>query len=176
MSIETPAPPGRTPSEAGREVIRPEDRIFLCVVDSTAECHKAIYFSVRRCLRAGGKLALLYCMEPAEFQHWMSVEEKMREEAREEAEGFLQQYALRVQEWSGRTPILYVREGQPAEVIQELIGEEPRISILVLGAGTDRKGPGPLVSSIGGKMSGQFPIPITIVPGNLTEEQIDALT
>ena len=151
-------------------------RVFLCVVDSTKECRVAIYFAARRTLRADSQLALLYVMEPAEFHHWRTVEEKMREEAREEAEGFVQEYATLVQEWTGQMPILYIREGEPTEAIRELIEEEPRISILVLGAGTEKKGPGPLVSSIGGKMSGKFPIPITIVPGNLTEEQIDMLT
>ena len=152
------------------------DRIFLCVVDNTTECRNAIYFSARRTMRAGGSLGLLYILEPAEFQHWMSVEEKMRQEAREEAEDFLKQYSSQVQGWTGETPILYVREGKPAETILSLIEEEPRISILVLGAGTDKKGPGPLVSSIGGKMSGKFPIPITIVPGNLSQDQLDMLT
>ena len=152
------------------------DRIFLCVVDSTEECRNAIYFAACRTRRASGRLALLYVMEPAEFQHWMAVEEKMREEAREEAQSFLQEYAVLARSWTGEMPILYVREGKPAETIRALIEEEPRISILVLGAGTDSKGPGPLVSSIGGKMSGEFPIPITIVPGSLTEEQIDHLT
>lgn len=151
-------------------------RVFLCVVDSTKECRVAIYFAARRTLRADSQLALLYVMEPAEFHHWRTVEEKMREEAREEAEAFVQEYATLVQEWTGQMPILYIREGEPTETIRELIEEEPRISILVLGAGTEKKGPGPLVSSIGGKMSGKFPIPITIVPGNLTEEQIDMLT
>ena len=152
------------------------DRFFLCVVDNSEECRNAIYFAACRAGRTGGRLALLYIMEPAEFQHWMSVEEKMREEAREEAEDFLQQYASQVQEWTGEMPTLYVREGKPSETILALIEEEPRISILVLGAGTEKKGPGPLVSSIGGKMSGKFPIPITIVPGHLTFEQIDMLT
>jgi len=152
------------------------DRYFLCVVDSSEESRNAIYFAACRASRTGGRLALLFIMEPAEFQHWMSVEEKMREEAREEAEDFLQQYASQVQEWTGEMPTLYVREGKPSETILALIEEEPRISILVLGAGTEKKGPGPLVSSIGGKMSGKFPIPITIVPGHLTLEQIDMLT
>lgn len=152
------------------------DRLFLCVVDSTEECENAIYFAVRRTMRAAGRLALLYIMEPAEFQHWMSVEEKMREEAREEAENFLQRYATQVKEWTGEMPTLYVREGKPDETILNLIEEEARISILVLGAGTDKKGPGPLVSAIVGKMSGEFPIPITVVPGGLSQEQIDLLT
>ena len=152
------------------------NRIFLCVVDNTAECKNAVYFAARRAARTGGRLALLYIMPPAEFQHWMSVEEKMRDEAREEAEESLKLYSSQVQQWSNEVPSLYVREGKPADTILALINEEPRISILVLGAGIDKKGPGPLVSSIGGKMSGKFPIPITIVPGNLSREQLDLLT
>jgi hypothetical protein len=72
-------------------------------------------------------------------------------------------------------PILFVREGTPHQAIQNIIGEEPSIGVLVLGAGTGKHGPGPLVSQLAGKMSGKFPIPITVVPGNLTDEQIDAL-
>ncbi len=163
-------------SEAPPDPSQRSDRVFLCVVDNTEECLNAIYFAACRARRTAGRLALLYIMEPAEFQHWMAVEEKMREEARAEAEGFLQKHSSQVQEWTGELPSLYVREGKPAETIMALIEEEPRISILVLGAGTDKKGPGPLVSSIAGKMSGKFPIPITIVPGTLTPEQLDLLT
>ncbi|MAI49300.1 MAG: universal stress protein [Rhodospirillaceae bacterium] len=166
-TFEDPAPP---------DLSARSNRVFLCVVDNTEECVNAIYFAACRARRTGGRLALLYIMEPAEFQHWMSVEEKMREEARAEAEDFLHKHSSQVQEWTGEMPTLYVREGKPAETILGLIEEEPRISILVLGAGTDKKGPGPLVSSIGGKMSGKFPIPITIVPGTLTSKQLDMLT
>ena len=82
----------------------------------------------------------------------------MPEEAREEAEGFLQQYSSEVQEWTDEMPTLYLRE-EAVRTILALIEEEPRISILVLGAGIDKKGPGPLVSSIGGKMSGEVSHP-----------------
>ena len=152
------------------------DRIFLCVVDSTEEVQVAIRFASRRAWRTGGRVAMLYVMEPADFQHWMSVEEKMREERRAEAERVLQEHSSEVYDICGAMPSLYVREGSPADAILELIEEEPRIAILVLGAGTGKKGPGPLVSSIAGKLSGKFPIPITVVPGNLDPEQIDALT
>lgn len=153
-----------------------EERIFLCVVDATEEVRVALRFASRRAGRTGGRVALLYVIEPADFQHWMSVEEKMREERREEAERVLQQRASEVHDICGTMPALYVREGSPGDAIEALIEEEPRIAILVLGAGTGKKGPGPLVSSIAGKLSGKFPIPITVVPGNLNDEQIDALT
>ena len=152
------------------------DRIFLCVVDSSDEMRIALRFASRRANHTGGRVALLFVIEPADFQHWMSVEEKMREERREEAERVLQNLAAQVNDVAGFMPALYVREGSPDDEILKLIEEEPRISVLVLGAGTDKKGPGPLVTSLAGKMSGKFPIPITVVPGNLTEDQIDALT
>ena len=169
--------PTTTQTENGRDGEEPSvDRIFLCVIDSTDEVRVAIRFASRRAWRTGGRVAMLYVMEPADFQHWMSVEEKMREERRAEAERVLQERASEVHDICGTLPTLYVREGSPADAIQRLIEEEPRIAILVLGAGTGKKGPGPLVSSIAGKLSGKFPIPITVVPGNLNDDQIDALT
>lgn len=151
-------------------------RIFLCVIDASAEMRGALRFACRRAQKTGGRVALLYVMEPADMAHWMAVEEKWREERREEAERSLNTLAAEVNDLTGTMPVLYVREGKAGDEIVKLIKEEPRISILVLGAGADKKGPGPLVSSLAGKMSGKFPIPITVVPGTLTLEQIDALT
>jgi nucleotide-binding universal stress UspA family protein len=151
-------------------------RIFLVVVDATEEMSVALRFAARRAANTNGRVALLYVMEPADFQHWMVVEEKMREERREEAEHTLQELAADVNKLTGEMPVIYLREGKASDLIAELIKEEPEISILVLGAGTGKKGPGPLVSSLAGKLSGKFPIPITVVPGNLSLEQIDALT
>lgn len=172
---DTAAPP---PAESKTTRTEPQARarIFLCVVDASAEMRCALRFACRRARKSGGRVALLYVMEPADFQHWMAVEEKWRAERREEAERTLNALAAEVNELTGTLPILYVREGKPGDEIVKLIQEEPTISILVLGAGTGKRGPGPLVSSIAGKLSGKFPIPITVVPGNLTLEQIDALS
>ena len=164
------------PDAAVPEGVSKRERVFLCVVDSSEEVHVALRFAALRARRSGGRVALLYVIEPGDFQHWMSVAEKMREEGREEAEQVLQEHAAEVVAITGRTPIFYVREGEPRDAIVQLIGEEPAISILVLGAGTGKKGPGPLVSAIAGRLSGKFPIPITVVPGTLSHEQLDALT
>ena len=53
-----------------------------------------------------------------------------------------------------------------------LIKEDPDISILVLASGIGKEGPGPLVSMFSSTVQG---IPVTIVPGNFTAEQVDAL-
>ncbi|MEE8499927.1 MAG: universal stress protein, partial [Kiloniellales bacterium] len=70
-------------------------------------------------------------------------------------------------------PVLYVREGKVRDELFKLLDEEPRISVLVLGANTGSRGPGPLVSALTGKMIGKIRVPITVVPGNLGDEEID---
>jgi hypothetical protein len=73
-------------------------------------------------------------------------------------------------------PIVYIREGRRRDELMALIGEEPGISILVLAAGTGAEGPGPLISYLTGKPAARLRIPITIVPGGLTLDEIDALS
>jgi hypothetical protein len=69
-----------------------------------------------------------------------------------------------------------VREGVKADEITKLIEEDEDIGVLVLGASKDPSGPGPLVSTLaGGRLVGTFPVPITVVPGHLSIEEILAL-
>ena len=99
----------------------------------------------------------------------------MREEARSEGEQLLQKLAAQVNDLTGTLPILHVREGARGEALMTLIEEEPSISILVLGANVGPRGPGPLVSSLTGKLMGKLRVPVTIVPGNLNDETIDSI-
>ncbi len=163
-------------SEAADETPAPadtSDRVFLVVVDETEEMKVALRFACLRARRTGGRVALLYVIEPAEFQHWMAVGDLMREEARSEGEQLLQRLAAQVNELVGTIPVLYVREGKVRDELFNLLDEEPRISVLVLGANTGSRGPGPLVSALTGKMIGKLRVPITVVPGNLSDEEID---
>ncbi|MEE8559909.1 MAG: universal stress protein [Alphaproteobacteria bacterium] len=152
------------------------ERVFLAVVDQSEELRVALRFASLRAKNTGGRVALLYVIEPADFQHWMAVEDLMHDERRQEAEEVLRKFSAQVQEWSGKTPVLYVREGKMREELLKLIDEDQGISILVLAAATGTAGPGPLVSSLAGKMSERLRVPLTVVPGNLTDEQIESLT
>jgi nucleotide-binding universal stress UspA family protein len=151
-------------------------RVFLVVVDNTAEMRVALRFACRRARHTGGRVALLHVVEPTEFRHFMGVGELMREEARTEAEILLQKHAAIVQELSGNVPIAYLREGNRRDELLKLIGEEPSISILVLGAATEAGGPGPLISALTGKFLSRLSVPLTIVPGNLADEAVDAIS
>lgn len=152
------------------------NRVFLVVVDDSEEMPVALRFACRRAQHTGGRVALLYVVEPADFQHWMAVGDLMREEARSEGEQLLQRLAAQVNELTGSLPVLYVREGGRREELMKLIEEEPGISILVLAASTEQRGPGPLVTALTGKFMGKLRIPVTIVPGNLSDEDIDAVS
>jgi len=88
----------------------------------------------------------------------------------------LKELADEVQQQSEILPELVVREGPIRDVVIKLIDEDHAVRILVLGAGSGSDGPGPLVSQMAGKMSGAMRVPVTVVPGNLSDDQLDLLT
>jgi nucleotide-binding universal stress UspA family protein len=149
-------------------------RKFLCVVDDTPESEVAIAYAARRAKSTGGALTLVYIIEPGDFQHWIGVEEIMREEARANAEAAIHAFSAKVRENVGIEPEGVVREGDPIEQIHALIEEDQDIAVLVLAAGAGKEGPGPLVSAVAGK-SAAFPIPVTVVPMNLSVEDIESM-
>jgi len=151
-------------------------RVFLVVVDESKELQTALHYAARRAAHTGGRLALLYVIEPSELQHWISIENLAREERREEAEQLMQRLCEQIAPITGTIPIVYIREGHRRDQLLALIAEEPSISILVLAAGTGPEGPGPLVTYLTGKPVARLRIPITIVPGGLTLEQLDAVS
>ncbi len=152
-------------------------RKFLVVVDEFPEAETALAYAARRANRTNGALALLFVIEPADFQHWLGVQDAYREEAQAKAKAVFRLYTRKLKIWGFEDIEIeeIVREGDKAEEIRELIEEDPDIGILVLGASVDPSGPGPLVSSLAGGNAGSFSVPITVVPGCLTLEEVEAL-
>jgi nucleotide-binding universal stress UspA family protein len=149
-------------------------RKFLAVIDGTPECERAVHYAGRRAKNSNGGLVLLYVIPDGDFQQWLGVEQIMRAEAQEEAEASMAKTAQKVRETVGIEPEVVIREGAAAEQIHGLIEEDRDIAILVLAAGSTKEGPGPLVSSIAGR-GAAFPIPVTVLPDTLSDEEIDAL-
>jgi nucleotide-binding universal stress UspA family protein len=153
-------------------------RKFLVVVDETPECESALAFAASRAQRTAGQLALLYVIEPGvEFQ-WLGVEDVAREEGHNKAKAVFRLFGrkLKAMGFEDLVPEEIVREGMKGEEITKLIEEDEDIGVLVLGAPKDPSGPGPLVTNLaGGRLAGTFLVPITVVPGHLTTEEILAL-
>ncbi|WP_197916998.1 universal stress protein [Thiosulfatihalobacter marinus] len=150
-------------------------RKFLVVLDDSRECLNAMRFAAMRAANTGGGVKILSVIPPEEFNHWIGVGDIMREETRERIEVHFEVFAKWMRDRQNVDPELVIREGEAVSEILAEIREDPTIGVLVLGAGTDRKGPGPLVSQLS-RNSGSLPVPITIVPGDLSKEQLEAVT
>ena len=149
---------------------------FLVIIDDTSECDRAVYYASRRAARVGVSVVMLRVIENRDHgQQWLGVADIMRAEAHEEANAMLATFAARSNGIAGITPQCVIREGEVAEEILKLIEEDEDISVLVLAAGIGTEGPGPLVSSLG-TTAGAFPIPVAIVPGHLSDEELDSMT
>ncbi|GGF94597.1 universal stress protein A [Rhizobium wenxiniae] len=149
-------------------------RKFMAVIDGTPECEKAVHYAGRRAKNTNGGLVLLYVIPEGDFQQWLGVEQIMRAEAMEEAEAVMAKAAHRVREAIGIDPEIVIREGSAPEQINGLVEEDRDIAILVLAAGSAKEGPGPLVSAVAGR-GAAFPIPVTVLPDTLSDEEIDSL-
>lgn len=152
-------------------------RRLLVVIDDTPECSRAVRFAARRAEHTDGGLMMLAIIPPPDTQtEWRGVESLMRAEAIADAEKALERAVDEVRSLAPHvTPGWKIREGAIAAEILNLIEEDEDIAVLVLAAGTGTEGPGPLVSGLAARASGTFPVPITIVPGDLSDEEIDAL-
>ena len=108
-------------------------------------------------------------------QQWLGVADIMRAEAQEEANAILDRHSKRVSKITGVMPERVIREGEKAEQMLALIEEDEDIALLILAASTGNEGPGPMVANLI-KNAGTFPIPAAIVPGHLSDEDLDSLT
>ena len=148
----------------------------LVIVDDTAEWDRAVYYASRWAIRVGGGVVMLRIIETEDQnQQWLGVADIMRAEAQEDADAALDRAAGRANGIAAITPERVIREGEPIEQIADVIDQDADIAMLVLAANPGPEGPGPLVTMMA-KIAGSFPIPVVVVPGDLSDEEIDALS
>ncbi len=150
-------------------------RKFLVVLDDTRECLNAMRFAAYRAAHTGGGVQILSVIPPEEFKYWTGVADLMRSEARERIEAHFEVFAKWMRTRHQVEPVLVIREGEEVSEILSQIREDPEIGVLVLGAGTEKSGPGKLVTALS-RASGTLPIPITIVPGEMSKERLEEIT
>lgn len=153
-------------------------RKFLVVADDTAEFVVSLKYACRRARSTGGHVAILRVIEPAVFEHWSGVRDEIERQQREEAEAELQQWGELVQAETGYPPEFLIENADSTRAgLKRVLTEDDDIKILVLAAAAGRGGPGALVAAIGkdGVRWGGRKVPVTIVPGDLTDEEIAEL-
>jgi nucleotide-binding universal stress UspA family protein len=150
-------------------------RKFLVILDDSRECLNAMRFAAMRAAHTGGGVTILSVIPPEEFNHWIGIADIMREETRERIEVHYEVFAKWMRSRQNVEPELVIREGEAVTEIIAQIKEDADIGVLVLGAGTDKNGPGPLIAAMS-KQSGLLPVPMTIVPGDISKERLEAIT
>ena len=149
---------------------------FLVVIDDTPECDRAVYYASRRAARVGVSVVMLRVIETRDHgQQWLGVADIMRAEAHDEANAALDRASGRANGIAAITPERAIREGEPVQQILAVIDEDVDIAMLVLAANPGAEGPGPLIVHLAHTV-GSFPIPVVIVPGDLSDTDIDALS
>ena len=152
-------------------------RKFLVVVDDSPEFDAALRYASRRARSTGGRVALLAVIPDTSDEHWAGVRGEIQRQQRAEAEVLLTRLGAEAAERSGAPPIFLIEEGDPQAAIRKAVGEDPEIKILVLASAGGGKSPGPLVSAVlkhGAAFTGRK-LPVTIVPGELTDSEIEDL-
>lgn len=150
-------------------------RKFLVVLDDSRECLNAMRFAAMRASKSGGGVAILSVIPPDEFNHWIGVGAVMREEARERIHAHFEVFAKWMRDKQNVDPELVIREGDAVPEIIAHVHSDPDVGLLVLGAADDKKGPGPIISQLMRNSAG-LPIPITVVPGTMSKERLEAVT
>jgi len=150
-------------------------RKFLVVLDDSRECLNAMRYAAFRASHTGGGVVILAVINHEDMQHFMGVADLMRSEALERIEAHYEVFAKWMRDRQGVHPELVVRDGDASAEILKLVEEDTDIGILVLGASIEKGGPGPLVTQMS-RNAGTLPIPVTIVPGDLSKERLEAIT
>ena len=150
-------------------------RVYLVIIDETDEALLALRFAARRAAGTSGTIHLLALVAPQGFSAFAGVQATIEDVARSRAEALVTSAAGNLLTELGRMPMISVRNGEGEKVVREYLAEHPEISALVLGAAVEG-GPGPLVSHFAGALAGQLPCPVFVVPGSLSQDEIERLS
>ncbi|WP_126172817.1 universal stress protein [Altericroceibacterium xinjiangense] len=149
-------------------------RVYLVVVDETAEALVALRFAARRAADTGGAVHIVALVPRQDFNAFAGVQATIEAEARDRAEVLATSAAGALMSEMGRMPQIAVRVGDGEAVIRDYLAEHPEVAALVLGAASGGN-PGPLVTHFSAH-AGNLPCPVFLIPGGLTEDEIDRLS
>ena len=149
-------------------------RVYLVIMDESEEARTAMRFASRRAAKTGGAVHILALVPKQDFVAFGGVQATIEEEARDRAEVLANSAAGDLLSESGQMPTIAVREGDNHAVIRDYLAEHGEVAALVLGSAAEG-GPGPLVSYFS-THSGNLPCPVFVVPGGLSDEDIDRLS
>lgn len=150
-------------------------RKFLVLFDDTHESLNAMRFAAMRAASSEGGVVILSVIAADDIQHGFGVADVMRAEAQERIEAHFEVFARWMRSRPKVEPELIIREGNPADELMDLIASDPEIGVVVVGISGDKPAANPILNRLLREAS-NLPCPITIVPGDLSKERLEAIT
>ena len=150
-------------------------RTYLVVIDDSPEARTALRFAARRAAKTDGSVEVLAVVKPQDFVQWGGVQAAIEEEQRLRIEASVTASVGEIVDAAGIKPQIVVMEGEPVSVVRGYVGTRIDIAALVLGAAPSGH-PGPLVADFTGTDAGKLPCPVMIIPGALSDEQLEMLS
>ncbi len=150
-------------------------RKFLVILDDSHECLNAMRFAAMRAANSGGGVVILSVIPAEEIQHGFGVADVMRAEAHERIEAHYEVFAKWMRSRPKVEPELIIREGDPAEELMKVVAEDPKIGIVVIGLSSEKSAQNPLLTRLLRDVSA-LSCPITLVPGDMSKERLEAIT
>jgi len=150
-------------------------RIYLVVVDDSAEARMALRFAARRAAKTSGKIEVLGIVEPQDFVQFGGVQAAIEEEQRLRIQGVVSSAIGEILDESGVEANIVVQQGDPVRTVMDYLAGRDEVAALVLGAAASGD-PGPLVAHFTGHDAGKLPSPVMIISGSLSDEPLEALS
>ena len=148
----------------------------LVIADESEEFPDALIYAGLLCKNTGWRLIMLRVIEPSDPAPWASITDEMRRQAQDAAESLTQRFAAEVWAECGVTAEPVLREGDAKPELRKLLEQDASIKLVVLAAAAGPGGPGPLVTQLSKSAGlGPRPIPVLVVPGALSRDEIRKL-
>jgi hypothetical protein len=150
-------------------------RKFLAVSDETEECLSALLFAGMRAKAVGAGVVVLRCARVPGLGGWVGLDKDISQDAIDSARLKAVQHVDIIASKVGIKAEIVISEDEPVDAIRELVKKDLAIKTLILAAASGWR-PGPLVSRLAkGKPVASRPIAVTVIPGNLTDAQLQEI-
>lgn len=139
-------------------------RLLLCVNDDDYS-RNAMVFACEIAKAKKHEIALLHVLQPADYQGFGAVADKIRAEQKENAKALLKELSAEVEKRIKKRPKILMREGAIEEEIIDTIEQQKNISMLITGCAADSNFKSKTIPALVGQLGQKLLVPTLIVPG-----------
>lgn len=153
-----------------------KSKLLVCV-DNSDHSRVALHFACSKAKHLDFALELIHVLNSSEYNSntLFGVGDKIRDERRAEAEKLMNLMAEEAQKYAGITPSCIIREGSLGDEIVKTVNEDGNFNMLIISKAPQEATKKDMITQVTSELAGKLMIPMVIVPGNLTDQQIEEL-